>query len=483
MKQSRYLPIHQWYDHHGDSRFDYPLLSGYLHYIGSFIYTYVDPYSLDAISLDDIKGIGKPLVITPEIKLAMRVTVYIITIPTLYPTVVFVAMRLIDARKPLMRLVIISLLLNAPLLILIDFTLFQFNCTSYCFFFLAYLYAYEKEFVKSTVSTCLCLLTKHMSAPMVFPIGFFALGYAYKKAKDTSTGGRVKAVVWMIVKLSFVAFVTCFIVLWPLIKEGAFGYMIRNMTTVARRGLSCDAINFWSFIDFLVAPYDIPEYHSTLLKICSLLVLINSLIVGIFLLKRPTRDGFATAFTLTHLGLFVFGYYMHEKHIVYAYFGLVLSYQFNRDILPLICQLSNFGTFLMIACNADSPVQIFLLIFATWQTVVCKDLVDKDPDFQITYKVKSSNLARSLKDWLEAINGICPRLMNWFSVYLAVFFAVNLWNEISLLWFIDTFRKLAMQKAPFFIVGMLYAQQWILLYLQSSEDVRIIRFPKSVKSQ
>eukprot|EP00826_Nyctotherus_ovalis_P066621 TRINITY_DN986_c0_g1_i21.p1 TRINITY_DN986_c0_g1~~TRINITY_DN986_c0_g1_i21.p1 ORF type:complete len:414 (-),score=77.47 TRINITY_DN986_c0_g1_i21:147-1388(-) len=411
----------------------------------------------------------------------MRVAVDVITVVTLYPGIVIFTMLFVDARKPLLRLVIISLLLNAPLLILVDFTLIQVNCTSFCFFFMAYLYAYKKEFVKSTIATCLCLLTKHMSAPMVFPIGFFALGYACKKAKDQSASGRLKAAAWMFVKLFSVAFAVCFIVLWPLIKNGTMGNMIRNMTTVDRRGLVWDAINLWSFIDFIVSPHDTPENRPMWLIVCSVLVFINCVISGIFLLKKPTKDGFATAFTLVHLALFIFGFYIHEKHMLYVHFGLILSYQFNKDILPVICLLSNFGCFIVIAQNNNSPVQIFLLIFATWQTIICGNLTSKDPDLQVTYKIKDGTLPVILKRCLEAINGICPRLTKAFYLYLVVFYAVNLWNEISELSFIYTFRRQAMHKAPFFIVVMLYVQQWILLYLQSSDNVRITKFPKRVK--
>eukprot|EP00826_Nyctotherus_ovalis_P006827 TRINITY_DN11662_c0_g1_i9.p1 TRINITY_DN11662_c0_g1~~TRINITY_DN11662_c0_g1_i9.p1 ORF type:complete len:485 (+),score=115.38 TRINITY_DN11662_c0_g1_i9:308-1762(+) len=484
MKQSRFLPVHRWYDHHGDAQFDYTLLSGYQHFVASFVYMYFDPNSFGKIGLEQLKDAGL-LPITWEIKLAMRITVYVFTVLTYYPIVVAVSMLLVDARKPLLRLILVSLLLNAPLFILVDFVLVQFNCLHYGLYLLAYLFAYRKRFVESTVITTICLHFKHMSAPMVFPIGFYAIAHTLKKAQDQSAGQKVKAVAWIIVKLLLIAFAISFVVLIPVMREESWKNMMRNLFTIAKRKLLSGAINLWSFLDFLVMPYDTPEYRPMWLKICSLLVAINASVVGYFLIKKPTKNSFATGFTLTHLGLFIFGYYMHEKHTSYAYYSLVLSFQFSKDILPVAYQLFTFGAFLVLAWNADNPIQIFLLIFGTAHTVVCKELLNRDPELQVAYNVKGNKdcTAKMLKNFLEKINGVCPRLMKWFFVYIAVFFAVNIWSEISHLDFIDRFRELGMYKAPFFLMVMLYAHQWMLLYLQTTDDVEIKDYSRKVKAK
>lgn len=469
-----------WYDHFGNSYLDYPLLTGYLHYVASFIYSYLNPHSLETVTLEQLVRNAELLSVTPEIKFAMRTTIYVVTLLTYYPLTVAAVMLLVSAQKPLLRLVVISLLLNAPLFILFDFTLLQFNCVHYGLFFMAYVFAYREEFVKSTIAACLCIFFKHICAFMVLPIGFYAIGCTLRDAKKPKIFDKLKAAALTGIKLVLIGSAVCLIILIPLIRGGAMSKMLRNILSVERRSLLCKAVNLWSFLFYLVAPHDTEENRPMFINICMSMVVINGIAACLLILKKPTKYSFATAFTLTNLGTFIYGFYMHEKHITYSYFALVLSIQFTKDILPLAYQVSIFGVFYMCVWNAAIPFQIFLLTFGVGHAMVCKLLIDRNPELQVVYIVRKDRecAGKRLKRCLEWINERRPKLMKWFSAYMAGFYLVNLWSEISLLSFIDDFRRVGLYGVPFLVIVLVYVHQWISLCLYISDDIEIKEYKK-----
>eukprot|EP00826_Nyctotherus_ovalis_P064999 TRINITY_DN9543_c0_g1_i13.p1 TRINITY_DN9543_c0_g1~~TRINITY_DN9543_c0_g1_i13.p1 ORF type:complete len:544 (-),score=93.93 TRINITY_DN9543_c0_g1_i13:151-1782(-) len=485
MKMSHTIPIHQWYDYNGSSNFYIGILSGYLLYIGGQIFRIFAANEFRRIPLSDIWRPNMPLDVDINAMFSMRFTIFLMTVLTYYPIIIVVTMLMVDAHKPMYRILIIFLLLNAPMMILVDYLLVQINCVSYSMFILAYFFAYKKMFTESTVATCICLLLKHVSAPMALPIGFYAIGYTWKKAEKEgkSTKNKVLAAAWITIRLSCVGAMIIFLAVIPVIRGGNLSSMLRNMFPIQTKGLVSNAINVWSLFDFILSPYDTPEYRPMWLTICTLLVAANACVAGIFLLKKPKKENFIIAFTLTHFGLYMFGFYMNEKHISYTYYPMVSLLLYSKEIMPLAYQIFVLPSFLMLAWNSDVPVQIFLLTCGVAFTVFCKRLIAQDPELRIAYvpKTEKCRVAIKFKSVFDAINSSVPKIVKWFSVYLAVFFLFNLYNMFFPVSYVNIIRRVALYKLPFISMSIVFLHQWILMYLQSTDDIEVKKYLKEFK--
>lgn len=487
MKMSHTIPIHQWYDHNGNHYFDHGILTGYLLYIGGHIFRIFAANEFRRIPLNKLRRPDVDLGVDINAMFSMRFTVFLMTILTYYPVVVAVTLLMVDARKPVYRFIIIFLMLNAPMMILADYVLVQINCVCYSMFILAYFFAYKKMFTESTVATSACLLLKHVSAPMVLPIGFYALGHTWKKAEKEgkSNAYKILAAAWTAIKLSSIGTTIIFLGVMPVIRSDSLSNMLRNFFPFHTQGLVSNALNIWSLFDFILSPYDTPEYRPMWLGICTLLVAANACIAGTLLLKKPKKENFVIAFTLTHFGLYMFGFCMSEKHISYTYYPMVSLLIYSKGIMPLACQIFILPSFLALARDFDVPVLIFLLTCGTAFVVFCKRLMALDPELRIAYipKSKKCRMANKLKNIFNAINSSIPRIIKWLTAYFIVFCLFNIYSFLFPVSHVDFIRRLALYKLPFMPMSIVFLHQWILMYLQSTSDVEIKNSLKQLKHQ
>ena len=111
----------------------------------------------------------------------MRATIIIFTVLLYYPTVVFIVQKLCkDTTKNAQKLIIISLFLNMPLVLHIDYLNTQINALHLCTFLFAYYFTRERQFTLATIFACLSMLSKQIVLPLALPIGFYALACSIK---------------------------------------------------------------------------------------------------------------------------------------------------------------------------------------------------------------------------------------------------------------------------------------------------------------
>ena len=251
--------------------------------------------------------------------------------------------------------------------------------------------------------------------------------------------------------------------------------MLRNMIPIKQRKLLCGAINLWVFFGFFIEPYDIPEYRPMWMALCTFLIGFTAIIACSFLFKKANKHSFTSAFNLTMIGFYFFGYYTHEKHLSYAYYGVTWSIIYYSEIIPVMYEITTFGMFLMLAWNADVPIQVFLLIFGTAHTMICGKMVDQDPEIRITYKliVTPPNTRNTLLNFHNKLKSIGKVLFKFLSVYMALFILFNIYNEVYPFDSIDTIRNVLIYELPFSVTLLLYVYEWVLLFIHTSNNIRI----------
>eukprot|EP00826_Nyctotherus_ovalis_P064998 TRINITY_DN9543_c0_g1_i12.p1 TRINITY_DN9543_c0_g1~~TRINITY_DN9543_c0_g1_i12.p1 ORF type:complete len:112 (-),score=16.40 TRINITY_DN9543_c0_g1_i12:151-465(-) len=79
------------------------------------------------------------------------------------------------------------------------------------------------------------------------------------------------------------------------------------------------------------------------------------------------------------------------------------------------------------------------------------------------------------------INSSVPKIVKWFSVYLAVFFLFNLYNMFFPVSYVNIIRRVALYKLPFISMSIVFLHQWILMYLQSTDDIEVKKYLKEFK--
>eukprot|EP00826_Nyctotherus_ovalis_P065002 TRINITY_DN9543_c0_g1_i2.p1 TRINITY_DN9543_c0_g1~~TRINITY_DN9543_c0_g1_i2.p1 ORF type:complete len:123 (-),score=15.74 TRINITY_DN9543_c0_g1_i2:151-498(-) len=85
------------------------------------------------------------------------------------------------------------------------------------------------------------------------------------------------------------------------------------------------------------------------------------------------------------------------------------------------------------------------------------------------------------KSVFDAINSSVPKIVKWFSVYLAVFFLFNLYNMFFPVSYVNIIRRVALYKLPFISMSIVFLHQWILMYLQSTDDIEVKKYLKEFK--
>ncbi len=121
MRRSHTLPMNQWYDLQGSCPLDYPPLAAYLHYIAGWVARVFDPTLFSRYRVDQYPQMSIGY------KWILRVTIIIVTVIFYYPPAIYVASKVYEKARNSTKLLVISLFLNMPVLLHIDYLNVQIN--------------------------------------------------------------------------------------------------------------------------------------------------------------------------------------------------------------------------------------------------------------------------------------------------------------------------------------------------------------------
>lgn len=291
----------EWYTETPDNALsywglDYPPLSAYQSYIYGRLIGMVEP---EAIALHSSRGYE-----TASLKRSMRWSVLISDALFFLPPA-FLCTLLVPKAK---RLALLSSLIMAPALMLIDHGHFQYNSISLGLSAGGMAAVGLGREVVGTILFCLSMNHKQMS--LYYAPAFF--GYILGKCLQRP-GLLRKAVALSQVG---VALILTMVLVW--------GQFILNHTSLSvvqrifpvQRGLYEDYVaNFWCVSSLLIKWRSLFSQQA-LVKACIGLTLVTITPSMVSQIMRPSRRGFLLAMAVSSLSFFMFSYHVHEKSIL-----------------------------------------------------------------------------------------------------------------------------------------------------------------------
>ncbi len=235
------------------------------------------------------------------------------------------------------------------------------------------------------------------------------------------------------------------------------------------------AANFWKCFEFFFAQYDTVALRPRWLLVSFLIVLVNACLTLPFLWRRPNSRTFGTCFTLTFMGMYMFGYYMHEKHFQYAHLGIVLNLIVYKDFATTLSAVAALSNFFMAAWNANAPVHVLILVFSILHGLACEKALDSFPEDGPEFRA-CSPFAEKLARFANWQRGWRSSVTKFAVVYMIPFYLLNLYCEIvpACPWLTGAFRSVWVFSGPFLWLCFLYVYMWIVMYFESGEDCELI---------
>ena len=331
--------------------FDYPPFCAYVHYVLGKMLNFIEP---DATAFAKSKGYE-----SDKLKLFMRWAIILLDI-TFYMSSLILFIRYTFYKLNFgIRQCILFLLINMPILLLIDHGHFQPNCVmlglmTFCF------YATIKH--ENAIATILFVLSvnfKLFSAYFFIPIALYILhniitfsyNSIFKDNKIKSKDQKVIPIIFFFLKITFHIFklacigilVLC-ILFYPWIANKGVNQALAMIFPV-ERGLFEDKVaNVWCFLNTFIKLREKFSIHS--LSIISGFVTIVMSFISIFPgLKNMNPNTFLLMLFNVSMIFFLCSYMVHEKTILIPLlpFGLAF-FNFKRfhTIINLVALFSNF---------------------------------------------------------------------------------------------------------------------------------------------
>ncbi len=166
-------------------------------------------------------------------------------------------------------------------------------------------------------------------------------------------------------KLVVVGLVTIGIVMAPFWnKPETLKAMMERMFPVEKRELITTAATLWTFLRSYFRPIDIAQNRLMLFRMCSAMVTLSSALTLPFVLRRPRNNSvFLAAFAVCGMNTYLFGYYIHEKHLQYAYLAFLLNFVVFRRFLSIFSFVISYTLFYMGSIN-NNHVECLILTFS-----------------------------------------------------------------------------------------------------------------------
>ena len=224
--------------------------------------------------------------------------------------------------------------------------------------------------------------------------------------------------------------------------------------------------------ELFFAQYDIVSLRPMWMGVCTIVVTLSAVLTVPFMCRRQCKGVFLTSLVISFMSVYLFGYYIHEKHFVYAYLGILLNLDVYNDLVTLISVTSAYSNFMMAAWNANAPCHLLILAVAFVHTNYCQQVLGDEPQLRLERRQEmpaSGILDRyflPFRDWLRRWHG---RILISAAVYMAPFYILNLICELSppCLW-MNTFRGIWVYSASFVLLLICYIYSWVMLHYQAS---------------
>ena len=263
----------------------------------------------------------------------------------------------------------------------------------------------------------------------------------------------------------------------PFLNSEVWPVMFGLIFPVKERHLICPSSSFWKCFELFFVHFDITDLRPMWMTLCTVLVLANAVLTVPFMLRRPSKEVLMTSSVICFLFLYMFGYYIHEKHIVYAYLAALLILPVYNDIIALFSVVTAYTNFLMAAYNANAVSHVFIVVVAFLHPCAAQQLLSADPELQLVVPTASISEGTHdatylrLREWLRRWYWTG---MKWLGAWMVPYYSVNLLCEfISCPWK-DTFRSIAVYSSSFFVLFGCYIYSWTALYFQTSHSLLLL---------
>lgn len=328
-----------WYDIRSFQTFTRPPLSLYLHYIMGEVYSFLDPDTFSQVHL----GAGKNTLTQPMI-FAMRVILIFANAITYYPAAIFVVKQQFRGKSVLVTLLSLALLLNLPILSLVDYARNEVVGPHLAFLLLVAHFASGESFILATVALALGTL---MNAPTVWffiPVAAYAVACAAAKSNSRSQVTRAFHAAPMLVKMAITFVLVMVAVTFPL-WYGANKSVTEVISMVFTSGKAVKSkydvpLTLWRLMKWFMTADNIKNNAAlvSILKNPSILLVSTSMGLLHLLMKRPTRETFLCAMATFGVSYYLFSYHPTEKDLCYLFIPVLLLPSHFKGLIPgIVC--------------------------------------------------------------------------------------------------------------------------------------------------
>jgi len=484
MRITHRLSLKNWYDHDGDYKLDYPPLEAYIHYLMGFIYKLVDPYTLDNTALHTY---NEPIW---KIKYGVRIPILIQAVIFYYPAVIYFVTNYYKSHANSIKLLLIAALLNMPLFTQIEHMNTQVNAPTLGFLIWSIYFMLKDKYSLCAFFFTLSVMCKQITLPSLFPIAFYIVGGLYKdaceKLKSKQISNKYVYLFLCSLKLVFIGIMTIMIIMIPFWdKPNTIREMLARLFPVGGRTLLNPASTFWTFFNFIFIKYDVPEYRALLFRICSAIVMLGIFCTAPFIIKKPKNGKvFFAAYAVCGVGMYMFGYYMHEKHLQYGYYGILLGFEVFKEILTSFSGLASFTLFYMAGINKNLfEYSILTTIFLFITNLLANHTpAEQSKNYEI---IKSNEDEKTQSDELKfkpeepKQQNLKEKLANYFSKSVYLFIAMFLLLGIISIFvpavreFVEKNSVVILFNGSFPLMAFAYIYLWNCLYKESKNETKI----------
>lgn len=299
------LPVKQWYFNTSDNNLqywglDYPPLTAYHSFLCAYVANIVDPRW---IALNTSRGYE-----SPQHKLFMRATVFIVDFLIYIPAVVLYCFSLRETSTKQKLSMVICILLY-PGLILVDYGHFQYNTVSLGLALWGVVGLSCEWDLLGSFAFCLALNYKQMELYHSLPFFCYLIGKCLKRGLN----GKGLFLFIKIACTVMASFVLCWLPFLSDVEQVL--HVLRRLFPVDRGLFEDKVANIWCSMSILLKIKNILSTQ-TQLKLSIALTFSSLLPACVKLTRQPSVKGFKFALVSCALSFFLFSFQVHEKSIL-----------------------------------------------------------------------------------------------------------------------------------------------------------------------
>jgi alpha-1,3-glucosyltransferase len=324
------LPLKLWYGEETvpEYRFiDYPPLSSWHMYVCGLVINLLEPQSM---ILGKCEGY---MTITHMIY--MRTSVLLSEISVFFPSILYYYYTFYSNVKPRTQSWGILVYLMSPLILIVDYDIFQYNTVPLGFSVLAIVYTMKNQFCVSAMFLALAVNYKIYALYYGLTFGVYWVAFTIKNSEGQKAG-KYKFIIKNLFLIILSGGITTAVIWLPWLNPEDFYIVIKSIFAFWRPHNETQVGNFWTQVDWALS---LNKYFNNgqMAIICACMTLFSSFPFLYMLTKNPGPKEFLYSVCGISLCFYLFSYMVHEKSILFSQIPTALACVFDY---PNIFQLS-----------------------------------------------------------------------------------------------------------------------------------------------